>query len=143
MQVRTASPDLRAFQRDLRRISPALGRAFNAELGAIGREVRNDARENFEAHFTSQTGDAVRSITSSASRGRVSIYIDPRKATDPKGYPYPVGLHQGFRPGGRGWVPGSPFIDDAVAENTAEIVNRIDDVLDAAIDRYLAKTGGL
>ena len=143
MQVRTASPDLRTFQRDLGRISPALRRAFNSELGRIGREVRDDARANFESRFTSQTGDAVRSIKSSASSGRVAIFIDAKVATDAKGRPYPVFLHQGWRPGGRSWVPGSPFLDDAVDENTAEIVNRIDEVLDAAIDRYLAKTGGL
>lgn len=143
MQVRTASPDLRTFQRDLRRVSPALGRAFNAELGRFGRETRNDARANFENAFTSQTGDAVRSINSSASRGRVSVYIDPRKATDPKGYPYPVGLHQGFRPGGRGWVPGSPFLDDAVEKNAPRVLDELDDIFGRTVDRYLAKTGGV
>lgn len=143
MQARTSSPDLRTFQRDLRRVSPALGRAFNSELGRMGRDVRDEARRNFEAVYTSQTGDAVRSIKSSASSGRVGIFIDPRTATDRKGYPYPVGLHQGFRPGGGStWVPGSPFLDDAAASKAPQIVESLDDIFGRTVERYLAKTGG-
>ena len=142
MAARVDTSDLRTFQRDLRRISPALGRAFNAELGALGREVRDDARAEFESRFTSQTGRARSSIKSSAASGRVSIFIDAKTATDDKGRPYPVFLHQGFRPGGRGWVPGHPFLDEAAEKNYPEVVDRIGDVFDRTIDRYLVKTTG-
>lgn len=142
MQARFDTSDLRTFQRDLRRISPALGRAFNAELGQLGREVRDDARANFERTYTSQTGDAVRSIKSSAAGGRVAIFIDARTAQN-KGFPYPVALHQGWRDRGGGFVPGSPFLDDAAAENFPLVENRLGEILDRTLDRYIAKTGGI
>jgi hypothetical protein len=143
MQARYDTADLRTFQRDLKKISPALGRAFNAELGALGREVRDDAKAEFESRFTSQTGDAARAIKSSAARGRVSIFIDGSVARDPKGRPYPVFLHQGWHPrGGASYVPGHDFLDVAAERNYPEVVNRIGDVFDRTVDRYLAKTTG-
>jgi hypothetical protein len=136
-----SSPDLRTFQRDLRRTSPALARAFNAELGLIGRSVRDDARGKLYETFVRDTGKAGQAIKSSVARGRLTVYIDARTATDAKGRPYPVFLHQGWAAGGSGFVPGRPVLDEAFAAKQAHVDEQLGTVLDRTLDRYLIKKG--
>ena len=131
-----SSPDLRTFQRDLRKVSPALARAFSAELGQIGRSVRDDARGKLYETFVRDSGKAGQAIKSSVARGRLTVFVDARVAL------HAVFLHQGFNPGGGATqIEGRPFLDDAFASKQGFVDERLGEVLDRTLDRYLIKKG--